>query len=217
MLRKFCTAVLVIGVAGCQTYDPHTGQQQTNQAGTGALIGTATGALLGAAINHDNRGKGALVGAAVGAAAGGGIGYYRDQQQKKLSQQLANSGVQVQAQGDNLKLIMPGNITFQTNSAQIQPAFYSTLNQVAASLNEFPNSMVRVTGHTDSTGTDSVNIPLSQNRAQAVAQYLTSQGVAYNRLQTAGMGSAYPIASNSNDAGRQQNRRVELEVIYTGQ
>lgn len=214
MLKKICTAAVIIGLAGCQTIDPYTGEQRTNQTGTGALIGTAAGALLGAAVDHDNRGKGALIGAAVGAAAGGGIGYYRDQQQKKLSQQLANSGVAVQQSGDNLKLIMPGNVTFQTNSAQIQPAFYGTLNQVAQSLNEFPNSSIRITGHTDNTGNDSINIPLSQNRAQSVAQYLSSQGVNYSRLQTAGMGSNYPIASNASAAGREQNRRVELEVIY---
>lgn len=213
MLKKICTGVLVVGLAGCQTTDPYTGESKTNNTAKGAGIGALAGAVLGAAVNHDNRGQGALAGAALGAAAGGGWGYYRDKQEEKLRKDLAGSGVDVQRSGENIKLVMPGNITFRTGSSEIQADFYDTLNSVGASLKEFPDSNVKITGHTDSTGDAMKNQILSEQRASSVARYLQSQGVASARLQTAGYGARYPVADNASESGRQSNRRVELEVV----
>lgn len=213
MLKKVALGVLVAGLLGCQTTDPYTGESKTSNTAKGAAIGAIAGAVLGAAVNHDNRDKGALAGAALGAAAGGGWGYYRDKQEEKLRQELAGSGVDVQRNGENIKLIMPGNVTFRTGSSDIQADFYETLNSVASSLKEFPDSNVRITGHTDSTGDAMKNQILSEQRASSVARYLQSQGVSSARLQTAGYGARYPIADNGTESGRQNNRRVELEVV----
>lgn len=216
-MHRYLVAVpLLISLSACQTTDPYTGEQKTNNTTKGAAIGAIAGAVLGAAINHDNRGTGALAGAALGGAAGGGYGYYRDKQEEKLRQELAGSGVDVQREGENIKLIMPGNVTFRTGSADIQSNFYDTLNSVASSLREYPDSVVRITGHTDSTGDRMRNQILSEQRANSVANYLRSQGVSSGRLQSSGYGDRYPIADNRSEDGRQQNRRVELEVIPTG-
>jgi outer membrane protein OmpA-like peptidoglycan-associated protein len=215
MLRKLGCAVVVIGLMGCQTTDPYTGESKTNNTAKGAGIGALAGAVLGAAVSHDNRGKGAMIGAALGGATGGGYGYYRDKQEEKLRQDLAGSGVDVQRQGDNIKLIMPGNITFRTGSADIQPDFYETLNSVSSSLREYPDSTIRVTGHTDSTGDRMRNQVLSEQRASSVSRYIQSQGVSSARLQSVGYGDRYPLSDNGTENGRQQNRRVELEVIST--
>jgi outer membrane protein OmpA-like peptidoglycan-associated protein len=206
---------MALGLTGCQTTDPYTGEQKTSNTAKGATIGAVAGAVLGAVVNHDNRGAGALAGAALGGAAGGGYGYYRDKQEEKLRQELAGSGVDVQRDGENIKLIMPGNVTFETGRSDIQSGFYDTLNSVAASLREYPDSNIRITGHTDSTGDRMRNQVLSEQRANSVATYLRSQGVSSGRLQSMGYGDRYPVADNSSDYGRQQNRRVELEVIPT--
>ncbi len=213
MLKKVCSGLLLLGLLGCQTTDPYTGESKTSNTAKGAGIGALAGAVIGAAVDHDNRGKGALIGATVGAAAGGGWGYYRDKQEQQLRDELAGSGVDVQRSGENIKLIMPGNITFRTGSAEIQADFYDTLNSVAGSLKEFPESNIRVTGHTDSTGDAMRNQILSEQRANSVARYLQSQGVSSVRLQTNGYGARYPISDNATEAGRQANRRVELEVL----
>lgn len=213
MFRKLCAVFLLSALVGCQTTDPYTGESKTSNTAKGAGIGVLAGALLGAAVNHDNRGQGAMVGAALGGAAGGGYGYYRDKQEEKLRQELAGSGVDVQRNGENIKLVMPGNITFRTGSAEIQADFYDTLNSVAGSLKEFPDSNVKINGYTDSTGDAMKNQILSEQRASSVARYMQSQGVSPARLQTAGYGARSPIDSNNTEAGRQANRRVELEVV----
>jgi outer membrane protein OmpA-like peptidoglycan-associated protein len=168
--------------------------------------------LAGAAINHDNRGKGALIGAAVVGASAAGYGYYADQQEKKLRASMANTGVEVQRQGDQIKLIMPGNITFATDSANIAPSFYQPLNNLAGSLKEFNQNQIEIVGYTDSTGARQHNMDLSQRRAQSVATYLTSQGVSGANLSARGAGPDSPIASNSDVNGRAQNRRVEVNL-----
>lgn len=213
MQKRLSTLILVGVLAGCQTTDPYTGETKASNTAKGAGIGALAGAVLGAAVSHDDRGKGALIGATVGAAAGGGWGYYRDKQEEKLRQELAGSGVDVQRSGENIKLVMPGNITFRTGSADIQADFYDTLNSVASSLREFPDSNVRITGHTDSTGDAMRNQILSEQRANSVARYLQSQGVSSGRLQITGYGHRYPVADNATEHGRQANRRVELEVL----
>jgi len=154
-----------------------------------------------------------LIGAAAGAAMGGGVGYHMDKQEQQLRQRLAHTGVDVQRQGDTLKLVVPSAISFDSGSAQLKPQFDEPLNQVAASLNQFPDTHIQVVGHTDSTGGMALNQQLSVNRANAVALYLGSRGVAAERMQTAGMGPTQPIASNDTPEGRAQNRRVEIKII----
>ncbi|MDU9410387.1 MULTISPECIES: OmpA family protein [Pseudomonas] len=205
------TALMAM-LAGCTT-NPYTGESQAGKAGIYGGIGAATGAVIGAATSSKkDRGKGALIGAAVGGAAGGGYGYYVDTQEAKLRQTLQGTGVQVQRNGDDLKLIMPGNITFGSNSADISSSFYPTLNSLVLVFKEFNKNGVNIVGHTDSTGSQELNQSLSQRRAQSVANYLTANGVPGQRISAYGAGPSQPIASNSTDAGRAQNRRVEINL-----
>lgn len=205
------TAVLSV-LSACTTINPYTGRAQTSKAVWGTAIGAATGAATGALVS-DNHGTGALVGGLAGAALGGGVGYYMDTQEAELRAELASTGVSVIRDGDNIRLIMPGNITFKTDSADINAGFYATLNSVAKVLNKYDNSTVMVMGFTDSTGSAAYNQTLSQNRASAVAAYLQGQGVKSNRFEILAMGASNPIADNSTAAGRQQNRRVEIKII----
>ena len=205
------TALMAM-LAGCTT-NPYTGESQAGKAGIYGGIGAATGAVIGAATSSKkDRGKGALIGAAVGGAAGGGYGYYVDTQEAKLRQTLQGTGVQVQRNGDDLKLIMPGNITFGSNSADISSSFHPTLNSLVLVFKEFNKNGVNIVGHTDSTGSQELNQSLSQRRAQSVANYLTANGVPGQRISAYGAGPSQPIASNSTDAGRAQNRRVEINL-----
>ncbi|MDH1729886.1 OmpA family protein [Pseudomonas chengduensis] len=205
------TALMAL-LAGCTT-NPYTGESQAGKAGIYGGIGAATGAVIGAATSSKkDRTKGALIGAAVGGAAGGGYGYYVDTQEAKLRQTLQGTGVQVQRNGDDLKLIMPGNITFASNSADISSSFYPTLNSLVLVFKEFNKNGVNIVGHTDSTGSQELNQSLSQRRAQSVANYLTANGVPGQRISAYGAGPSQPIASNATDAGRAQNRRVEINL-----
>lgn len=199
-------------LAGCTT-NPYTGESQAGKAGIYGGIGAATGAVIGAATSSKkDRTKGALIGAAVGGAAGGGYGYYVDTQEAKLRQTLQGTGVQVQRNGDDLKLIMPGNITFASNSADISSSFYPTLNSLVLVFKEFNKNGVNIVGHTDNTGSLELNQSLSQRRAQSVANYLTANGVPGQRISVYGAGPSQPIASNASEAGRAQNRRVEINL-----
>ncbi|MGP9826336.1 OmpA family protein [Ectopseudomonas khazarica] len=205
------TALMAM-LAGCTT-NPYTGEQQAGKAGIYGGVGAVTGAVIGAATSSKkDRAKGALIGAAVGGAAGGGYGYYVDTQEAKLRQTLQGTGVQVQRNGDDLKLIMPGNITFASNSADISSGFYPTLNSLVLVFKEFDKNGVNIVGHTDSTGSQELNQSLSQRRAQSVANYLTANGVPGQRISAYGAGPSQPIASNSSEAGRAQNRRVEINL-----
>ena len=205
------TALMAL-LAGCTT-NPYTGESQAGKAGIYGGIGAATGAVIGAATSSKkDRTKGALIGAAVGGAAGGGYGYYVDTQEAKLRQTLQGTGVQVQRNGDDLKLIMPGNITFASNSADISSSFYPTLNSLVLVFKEFNKNGVNIVGHTDSTGSQELNQSLSQRRAQSVANYLTANGVPGQRISAYGAGPSQPIASNATDAGRAHNRRVEINL-----
>lgn len=212
---KFLMAILLsVSLIGCATTDPYTGEQKTNNTSKGAGIGAVAGAVIGAAsASKKDRGKGALTGALAGGAIGGGVGNYMDRQETALRNKLQGSGVQVRREGNNLYLIMPGNITFASSRADIRADFYDVLNSVALVLKEFNQTSIRITGHTDSTGSAALNQTLSEQRAQSVASYLASQSVARNRIQSFGEGPRYPVASNETESGRQANRRVELELI----
>lgn len=199
-------------LAAC-TNNPYTGESEAGKSGIYGGIGAVTGAIIGAATSSSkDRGKGALIGAAVGGAAGGGYGYYVDKQEAQLRQKLVGTGVQVQRNGDQLTLIMPGNITFATSSSDISSSFYSTLNSLVTVFKEFDKSGINITGHTDSTGSLALNQNLSNQRAQSVAAYLVSNGVASNRISAYGAGPNQPIATNATEEGRAQNRRVEITL-----
>ncbi|HEY0943444.1 MAG TPA: OmpA family protein [Steroidobacter sp.] len=198
--------------AGCTTVNPYTRETQTSKAVKGAGIGAAAGAVVGLLTKGDKL-ENALIGAGVGALAGGGVGYYMDVQEAKLRQKLEGTGVSVTRVGDNITLNMPSSITFATNSADLNAQFYNALGGVAMVLKEYDKTVIEVAGHTDSTGSDQYNQQLSQRRAQSVASYLAGQGISSQRLLTVGAGEAYPIASNDTEAGRAQNRRVEMTIV----
>jgi outer membrane protein OmpA-like peptidoglycan-associated protein len=207
-------ALSTLTLGGCMTYDPYTGEKETSKATMGSVIGAIGGAAVGAATSSkSDRGKGALIGAASGAAIGGGIGYYMDRQEAQLRQKLQGSGVQVVRKGDKIELVMPGNITFNLNESSIQPSFKDTLESVALVLKEFDKTIIRIEGHTDSTGSQDYNQLLSEQRAGSVRDFLLSQNISPARTNAVGYGERYPIASNETPAGREQNRRVELTLV----
>src|SRR5690606_11623316 len=214
-MKYLFALILSVGLIGCTTTDPYTGEQKASKTVKGAGIGAVAGAVLGAATgdNAKDRRERALKGGVIGGAIGGGVGNYMDRQEAKLRAELQGTGVQVQRDGNNLTLIMPGNITFASSSADNRSDFYAVLNYVAKVLAEFNQTSIRITGHTDSTGGDKINLPLSERRADSVAMYLRNQKVNSARIESYGYGSRYPIASNDTPAGREQNRRVELELI----
>ena len=213
--RMLMIAALVSGalaVSGCTT-NPYTGEQEASKTGIGAGLGTLVGAGIGAlASSKHDRGKGALIGAAAGAAVGGGVGYYMDAQEAKLRQKMQGTGVSVTRNGNNIVLNMPNNVTFDSSSSTLKPAGANTLTGVAMVLKEYEKTAVNVVGYTDSTGSQQLNMTLSQQRADSVASSLITQGVAAGRIRTSGMGPANPIASNSTAEGKAQNRRVEITL-----
>ena len=203
-----------------QGYAQGPGQVGTRTA-TGAVAGGLIGGALGYLTNTNKSEEGrtnALIGAGIGALAGAGVGRYMDQQQARLQQQTAGTGVEVIRQGDNIILQMPGDVTFAYDRADIQPQFAPVLDQVASTLTQYPQTVVDVVGHADSTGSDEYNLGLSQRRASSVAGYLVSRNVLPDRLFVAGQGERSPRASNATEAGRAQNRRVEIVLRpFTGQ
>jgi outer membrane protein OmpA-like peptidoglycan-associated protein len=209
------TAALMI--TGCTTYDAYTGEEKVSNTAKGAGIGAGVGAVIAYFANKDEsskeRQKRMLAAAGVGAIAGGGVGYYMDSQEAKLRKQLRGTGVSVVRDGDNVSLVMPGNITFDTNSGDLKSSFYDVLNSVAIVLEEYDKTIVAVSGHTDSTGARDYNQQLSEKRASSVASYLKSRNVVDARFEVVGFGEDYPIADNSTAEGRAQNRRVELTLI----
>lgn len=209
-MKKIISLFVLTGlIAGCTTVNPYTGQTQTAKSTWGTAIGATAGALIGSR----NSSEGALIGALAGGAVGGGVGYYLDVQAAELRAELVSTGVQVVESDDNIRLIMPGNITFKTDSADINSSFYPVLNSVARVLNKYNNSTVLVSGHTDSTGSAEYNLNLSRERAASVAAYLQGQGVKESRFEVMGLGSSNPIASNDTPNGRSLNRRVEIKII----
>ena len=216
--RLIIATAAVALLSGCASQNPYDNQGQA-QGSTGMSktakyggLGALAGAVAGAAIDHNNRGKGALIGAAVAGAASAGYGYYADRQEAALRESMANTGVEVQRQGDQIKLIMPGNITFATDSSSISNSFYSPLNNLANSFKQFNENTIEIVGYTDSTGARQHNMDLSLQRAQAVSSYLTSQGIDGSRVSVRGAGPDQPIASNADANGRAQNRRVEVNL-----
>jgi len=218
MNTRSLTAALLCAAfvaGGCQTLDPYTQESKTSKATKGAIIGAVSGAVVGLVSGDDavERRQRALIGAGVGALAGGSIGYYMDRQEDKLRAELQGTGVRVYRDGDNITLNMPGNVTFATDSADLNASFFDVLTSVSKVLDEFDQTVVEVAGHTDSTGSENYNQNLSERRAGSVAQYLTSQGINSQRLITVGMGELRPVADNDSSEGRQTNRRVEITMV----
>jgi len=207
-------AVAAALLAGCMTNDAYTGNRKVSSTAKGAGIGAAVGAVAGILTGPDARAhrKNALIAAGVGALAGAAVGQYMDRQEAKLRSQLQGTGVSVVRNGNNITLNMPGNITFRTDSADLNSSFYDVLNSVTLVLKEYDKTLLEVAGHTDNTGSDQYNQALSERRANSVAQYLEGHGVNAQRVITLGAGEGHPIASNDTADGRQANRRVELSL-----
>ena len=199
----------------CTTLDPYTRDEKVSNASKGAAIGALSGVAVGLITGDDSaeRKKNALILAGVGGVAGGAVGYYMDQQEMKLRQQLEGTGVSVTRDGDNITLNMPGNVTFAVNSGDLNAGFYPVLDSVGLVLKEFDNTFVEVAGHTDSTGAEQYNQTLSERRAESVAAYLKSRPMRADRLVTVGAGENHPVADNSTSNGRAANRRVEITIV----
>ena len=198
-----------VALAGCA--NTGTGTATPNKAVLGAVAGALGGAAISKATGGEKTGRDAAIGAAVGAAAGA----YMERQAKQIQQQMAGTGVTVNhdATTGNINLTMPGNITFAHDDATLNSAFLGSLNQLAATMRQYGETTIVVAGHTDSTGQAAYNQALSERRAAAVRNYLVSQGVSPSRIQTVGYGMRQPVASNATEAGRAQNRRVELTIL----
>ncbi|MDP6978722.1 MAG: OmpA family protein [Myxococcota bacterium] len=208
--------VLAIGTANsaCVT-DPYTGERKFSKGALGAIFGAGIGAAIGAATgdNGRERKKRALIGAGVGALGGGAVGVYMDQQERKLREQLEGTGVGVTREGDDVILNMPGNVTFATDSDEFNTSFNAVLDSVALVLNEYDQTLVEVSGHTDSTGDDEYNLELSGRRAESVANYLLDREVAHDRFVVLKSGEREPTADNATPEGRERNRRVEITLV----
>lgn len=206
-------AAALLTTTACMT-DPVTGERELATrtaigAAAGAIAGYFAGDLIGGRRDRTER----IVGAGIGAIAGGAVGNYMDRQERELRERTAGTGVDVVRQGDEIILNMPSAITFAFDRYDIQPQFRTTLDQVAQTLSAYPSTYIDVYGHTDSVGTDAYNMTLSQNRAQSVASYLTTRGVASARMATQGFGESQPVASNDTEQGRAANRRVEIRIV----
>jgi len=208
-----CGAAVLI--SACTTLDPYTREEQTSRAQRQAMIGAAAGAVAGLITGDSSmeRKKRMLVGAGLGALAGAAVGSYMDRQEAMLRAELDRTGVSVTRVGDNITLNMPGNVTFATNSADLNAGFFDVLNSVSVVVNEFEQTVIEVAGHTDSTGSDAYNLQLSERRAASVATYMNTREVLYERIIEVGMGESRPISNNESNGGRQLNRRVELTLV----
>ncbi|RYF97397.1 MAG: OmpA family protein [Caulobacteraceae bacterium] len=208
-LTAALAAVSLVGVSACVT-DPNTGERKISRTAIGGVLGAGGGALLGGLIG----GKTArIAGAVAGGALGGYVGYRMDQQIKELKDQTAGSGVDVSDVGDAILVNLPDGVTFATGSAQVNPGFQTLLDRVAASLQQYPNSLVDVYGYTDTVGSATSNQRLSEQRAQAVANYLISRGVSSARIRWMGFGETSLKVQTGDNVNEPQNRRVEIKII----
>ncbi len=211
LLMSASAALALVSLSACVT-DPNTGNRVASRTVLGGVGGTVLGGLLGGVIGGRT---GRIIGAGLGGVAGGVVGYRMDQQIKELKEQTAGSGVDVTTTdgGQAILVNLPDGVTFGVDSSAITPTFQATLDRIAASMNQYPNSLIDVYGYTDSTGSDAYNMSLSQRRAQAVADYLSSHGVSAARIRSQGFGETQPIADNNTADGRSRNRRVEIKIV----
>ncbi len=203
----------ILLLAGCAETGTMTKGQKGGLVGAGG--GAAVGAILGQVITHDTKGTliGAAIGAAVGGAGGYGVGKMMDNQERDMRDALATSeAAAVTREGNLLAVTFRGDVTFDTNSTEVRKGLYSEINRVAGVLNQYPQTLIMVEGHTDSVGSDAYNMDLSRRRANAVKNLLVQRGVASSRIEVVGYGKTMPVATNSTEAGRQMNRRVEIKI-----
>lgn len=215
---KAAAAALVatVTLGGCASYTGQTSDpNDPNRTRNNALIGAGIGAVAGLLSGGDatERRQRAMVGAGVGGLAGGAIGAYQDRQEAELRRQTAGTGVEVSRDGDVIKLNLPDGVTFDFGKANLKSQFYPALDNVANTLAEFNQTIVEVSGHTDSIGSDAANQTLSVQRANAVGNYLIGRGLVRERFEIVGFGESRPVASNDTDSGRALNRRVEIRVV----
>ena len=203
-------------LGGCATYTGQTNDpNDPNRTGRGALIGAGIGAVAGLLSGSDatERRQRAMVGAGLGGLAGAGIGAYQDRQEAALRRETAGTGVDVQRDGDVIKLNLPDGVTFDFNRTDIKPQFYPALNSIASTIKQYDQTIVEINGHTDNIGSLAANQKISDERARAVGTYLAAQGVQPVRMEMHGYNYQYPIASNDSEQGRALNRRVEIRLI----
>jgi outer membrane protein OmpA-like peptidoglycan-associated protein len=215
-MKRTIVLLLVGSLGGCAT-EGGSGVAGWQNWQSGALIGAGVGAAVGAMAYHRNRTQGALIGAVGGGLAGGAVGAYMDSQRKDLEKSLAKEIQAGQARVDTMpnnvvRVTMTSQTAFDTNSSSIKPGFEATMNKVADVVVRYGKTSLTVVGHTDNVGANDYNQKLSERRAHAVAQYLAGRRVDPIRLAVSGKGETQPVASNSSDSGRQQNRRVEIYV-----
>ena len=206
---KSLTAIATTSLLVACTTNPYTGEQQASKAATYGAGAAAVCGLVGA-IDSSKHARNAALGCGI---VGAGVGAYMDVQEAKLREELQGTGVQVVREGDNIRLIMPGNITFETDSYNLRSSFYPVLNSVGQVLAKYGDTTLRISGHTDNTGSRQYNQSLSERRAASVADYLVTREVDRSRMLAQGMGFDQPIADNGTSAGRAQNRRVELYIL----
>jgi outer membrane protein OmpA-like peptidoglycan-associated protein len=217
-MRPYTTYIFVALVssasvlAGCEALQGAATSPDYAKTRRNAGYGAAAGAAIGLLTKGDKL-QNAMIGAAIGGVAGGAIGNYQDRQERKLREDLAGTGVGVVRKDNNLTLNMPDNITFASNSADLNTNLHPIMDKVAGTLAEYGDTVIEVAGHTDANGTVAHNQALSEQRAQSVASYLTSHGVKQQRLIVVGAGEDHPVASNATTEGRAQNRRVELTIV----
>ncbi len=214
MILATLASVSLLGVSACVT-NPNTGHKVASRTAIGAAGGAAAGYLLGGLIG----GKTArIIGAGIGGVAGGAVGYKMDQQIKQLKEQTAGAGVDITpTDNGNAFLVNLPDVTFATGSATISPSFQATLDEVAQSLVQYPNSLVDVYGYTDTVGSTASNQRLSEERARAVANYLISRGVASTRMRWQGFGETVLKVPTGDNVPEPLNRRVEIKVVPVSQ
>lgn len=217
MLSSTAALALLGTTTACVT-DPNTGERKVSRTAIGAGVGGTLGYLLGGAIGGD---AARIIGAGIGGSAGSILGKRFDDQIKELDEQTQGSGIEVEEVGDQDAILvrLPDGVTFASGSAGINPGFYPTLDSVAENLIKYPNSLVDVYGFTDTTGSDALNQRLSEQRAQAVADYLAARGVARSRLATRGFGESYDQlrVKTADGVAEPLNRRVEIKIIPISQ
>jgi len=206
-------AAAAVAFSGCAAMEDVATSPDKEKTRKGAGYGAAAGAVIGLLTGGNDKFEAAMIGAAAGALAGGAVGYYMDKQEAKLREQMAGTGVDVVRNGDNITLDVPGGVTFAFDSSNLNSQFYPVLDKVSTTLAEYDKTIIEVAGHTDSVGSDQYNQQLSERRANSVAAYLAGHGVERSRMVTIGAGEAHPVATNDTDAGRAQNRRVEITIV----
>lgn len=211
MMIAALAATTALITSGCVT-NPETGNRTISRAAIGGVLGAAGGYLLGDLVGGRSDRTERILGAGIGAVAGAGVGAYMDRQERELRERTAGTGIEVDRQGDQLVLNMPGDVTFGYDSAVVQPQFQTTLDQVANTLRDYPSTFIDIYGHTDSRGSEVYNMGLSQRRAVSVQSYLASRGVQSARLATQGYGETALKCAETSEDGYRCNRRVEIRV-----